>query len=728
MKIKTLLALLLSLCMFLPVLAQTLPAPPPVPPQKPADDKQKPADDQDDVVKITTNLVQVDAVVTKDGKVVTNLNADDFEIYEDGKKQTITSFAYISNVPGIVAQPVVPKREKGVNVSVPPPPAVNRDQPHRTIAFVVDDLGTSAESMGQVRKQLRKFVAEQLQPNDLVAIIRTGGEMGALQQFTNDKRVLNRAVEQLRWNMCNRVGISVFTPVGAGPGIGLCGRNSMTGTLGALRFIIDAMGYLPGRKSLVLMSDHLPREDQDEYLYGDDYPGRRGLIDAGSSGGLTPAGAETGNDGPSPFPADSINYASALHKIAEKAIRASVVIYSVDTQGLQYTGPTAADQFRGNARQITDQINRLMSTRSTMLWARREGGELIARQTGGFQVRNSNGFRLPEIVEDQSGYYLLGYRPSDETFNRKFHHIKAKVKRSGMSLRTRFGFFGVTEDESAKTRLEARDLTNLALISPFAAQDINVDISSFFASDKSGSAVVRSFVYLDAKDMTFNVVDGKQQASFELYGVLFGDNGSIAEQLKRGATVNLAPEDYEVAMRNGMQFTFDIPVKKPGAYQVRVATRDRTSNRIGSASEFVAVPNLRDKRLAVSGVILGTNSDPSGQALANPGARRFTPNSDVHFAYIIYNAANETGALRNLVMQAKLFRDGKEVFAGPEVPVKALADQTDLSRLLTSGSVRLAQNLEPGAYYLQVSVMEVGLKDKDKMVPVVQWADFEVEK
>ena len=417
MKIKALLALLLSLCMFLPALAQTLPAPPR--PQKPADNQQKPADDQDDIVKITTNLVQVDAVVTKDGKVVTNLNADDFEIYEDGKKQTITSFAYISNVPGaVVAQPPVAKREKGANL--PPPPAINRDQPHRTTAFVVDDLGISAESMGQVRKQLRKFVAEQLQPNDLVAIIRTGGEMGALQQFTNDKRVLTRAVDQLRWNMCNRVGFGVFTPIGSGSGVNLCGRNAMYGTLKSLRFIIDAMGFLPGRKSLVLMSDSMPREDQDEYFVDRNFFTGGGSGDSGSSGRLTPSGAGTGDDGPSPFPSDTINYASALQKIAEKAIRSSVVIYSVDTQGLQYTGPTAADQFRGNARQITAQINQTMSTRSNLLWARREGGELIAKQTGGYQVRNSNGFKLNEIVEDQSGYYLLGYRPSEETFNRKF--------------------------------------------------------------------------------------------------------------------------------------------------------------------------------------------------------------------------------------------------------------------------------------------------------------------
>src|SRR6185369_4123415 len=142
MKNKALLALLLSFCIFWPALAQTQtqnkPAAPPQPPQKPADD-------QDEVVKITTNLVQVDAVVTKDGKMVTNLTADDFEVYEDGKKQPITSFAFISNVPNTIPQPVTATKEKSGTIG-PPARPVNRDEPHRTIAFVVDDLGTSAES------------------------------------------------------------------------------------------------------------------------------------------------------------------------------------------------------------------------------------------------------------------------------------------------------------------------------------------------------------------------------------------------------------------------------------------------------------------------------------------------------------------------------------------------------------------------------------------------------
>lgn len=695
MKCKVFLALLLSFCVLLPVLAQTQPAAP-----------QKPVDDQDDVVKITTNLVQVDAVVTKDGKPVTNLTADDFEIYEDGKKQAITSFAYISNVPNTAT-----RRDKN-QPDGPPVAPVTPNEPHRTVAFVVDDLGMSAESVGQVRHQLKKFIAEQLHPNDLVAIIRTGGELGALQQFTNDKRLLSRAVERLRWNPCSRLGLSVFQPVGL-PAIfnnheGACGGQAYGSTGRALRFILDGMAELPGRKSMIVMSDDLPRETQDPTLTGDSVSD---MIGSGPAFGNTK------------------DWTGMLQRIAEKAIRSSVVIYSVDTAGLQYTGPTAADSLggsiRGNNRTISHSITDLMASRSRLLTTRREGGELIARQTGGFQIRNSNSYRLDEVLEDQNGYYLLGYRPTDETFNRRFHRIKAKVKRSGMTLRTRFGFFGVSEEEASQGKRSVRDTTNLALASPFAAQDINVDISSFFANDKTIGSVVRSFVYLEPKDMTFTLVNGRQQASLDLHGVIFGDNGTIVEQRTHGATLSLTTSDYEVALRYGLQLTFDMPVKRPGAYQVRIAARDRASSRIGSAGQFVAVPNLGNKQLAISGVVLGVGTDSARSELYNAGARRFAPNSDVYFAFMIYNGTNESGASRNLVMQTKLFRDGKSVYSGAEVPVKTATIPADPTRAFASGVVHLPPDLEPGSYYLQVAVTETGVK---KAQPVVQWVDFEVSK
>src|SRR5207237_6944917 len=119
----------------------------------------------------------------------------------------------------------------------------------------------------------------------------------------------------------------------------------------------------------------------------------------------------------------------AQHKtVTERASRSSVIIYALDTRGLAYTGITAADDFKGlsssvTARDITNRINSTLSARSMAMIAGREGSDLMARQTGGFMVRNSNDFGLKRIAEDQNGYYLIGYRPPDETFNRKFHHL-----------------------------------------------------------------------------------------------------------------------------------------------------------------------------------------------------------------------------------------------------------------------------------------------------------------
>lgn len=707
MRNKAFPALLLSFCVLLPALAQTKSAAP----QQP----QKPADDQEEVVKITTNLVQVDAVVTKDGKPVTDLSADDFEIYEDGKKQTITSFTYISNVPGT---PVIATKEKPGNVPIAPHP-INPNDPHRTIAFVVDDLGISAESMPQVRKQLRKFVNEQLQPNDLIAIIRTGGEMGALQQFTNDKRLLSRAADQLRWNMCNRVGITVFPSLDPYSPQSLCGRYSMLATLKALRFIVDSMNYLPGRKSIVFMSDSLPVEDQDDLLFP------RGMGQGGGSTGAVPSMAPRAAPG-GVEPSDSAfndprSYSAALQKVAEKAIRSSVVIYSVDTSGLQTIGISAAESWYGNGPQYA----KLLNDRSRLLWERREGSDLIARHTGGFQVRNSNDFDFHRIVQDQSGYYLLGYRPTEETFNRKFHHIKAKVKRSGMSLRTRLGFYGVSDEEASKTRLTTRDITNLALTSPFAAQDVEISLSSFFFNDKTYGSLVRSFVYIAASDLEFTTVEGRHQASVELHGVVFGDNGAIIEQLRRGLTISLPENEYTAAVKNGLGFNVDIPVKRNGAFQVRVAIRDRKTSKIGSAGEFITVPDLRNKRLAVSGIVLGGGSRGRSEqeALGNIVARRFDPNTELDFVYVIYNALQ----FAKPVMETKLFRDGKVVYSAPEVPVQTTGQQ-DPERVLVSGKVPLSSDLEPGFYYLQVVITDKDAKDKNKALPVMQWIDFEVVK
>ena len=704
------LALLLSFCTLLPALAQT-----------------NHTDDKDDIVKITTNLVQVDAVVTKDGKPVTGLTADDFEIYEDGHKQTITSFAYITNVgntavsanasTGNAARLKDSATDKAVNNPPPPPEPVQRDAARRTIAIVVDDLGISAESMGQIKTHLRKFVAEELQPNDLVAVIRTGGNVGALQQFTTDKRVLDRAVDQLRWNVCSRMGSSVIPRVES-VGDPTCYDDSPSLSLKALRFILEAMARLPGRKSMILLSDNLPIQREQR----------------GPGIGIVSDSSDKIRTGPKKEDAFGIiqvgedvkNYGSWLRRISETAIRSSVVIYSVDTQGLQYTGLSAADAVFGRVPETRPTLVGLLPARFRMLQENREGSLLLAKQTGGFQITNSNGLQLDRILEDQSGYYLLGYRPTEETFNRHFHQIKAKVKRSGMTLRTRYGFFGVSEEEATRGRLKVQDPMTLALISPFAEQNLEVEVNSFFASGNTEGSIVRSFLYLNPANLSFVPNNGRYETALEIHGALIGDNGTIANKVKHDIVLSLGENEYQQAMRDGLpdavRLRFDMPAKKPGSYQVRIAVRDRTSAKIGSAGQFIEVPDLNNKRAALSGIVLRSDSVATTPAtvMATPPGKRFLLNSSLEFAFFVYNPTPD------LVLQTKLFRDGKVVKANADTPV-GVANKDNLGRSLVTNVMRLTPDLEPGNYYLQVVLIDKAAKDK-RSAAVSQWADFEVVK
>src|ERR1035438_1937414 len=224
----------------------------------------------DNVIRITVNLVQVDAVVmdSKD-KPVTDLRKEDFVVLQDGKSQVITNFSFISTKEGVVRTaaakpaPVV----KGAKAPSPPPPIATRPkQIRRTVALVVDDLGLSFESIARVRQSLKKYVDSEMQPDDLVAVIRTGAGMGSLQQFTNNKQLLYAAIDHVKYNAMGRVGISSFAPLQAvNPDTDIDTSNFdneraqifSAGTLGAIQYVVEGLRELPGRKSVVLFSENL---------------------------------------------------------------------------------------------------------------------------------------------------------------------------------------------------------------------------------------------------------------------------------------------------------------------------------------------------------------------------------------------------------------------------------------------------------------------------------------
>jgi len=695
--------------------------------------------EDNDVVKISTTLIQVDVTVTdKNGKIITDLKPEDFEIFENNDKQEITNFSFVTAGADASQTQIIPQTKEKNSVPLPPVP-LRPEQVRRTIALVVDDLGLSFESVYQVRRALRKFVDEQMQPNDLVAIIRTGGGAGALQQFTTDKRQLYAAIEAVKWNSLGRGGISAFAPLEATPQelSRAAGDTSVSdedleeeqgrlrdfnnfredifsvGTLGAINFIVKGMNELPGRKSIMLFSDGFA-------ICSPDTPDRCARI------------------------LDSVK------QLTDLSNRAAVSIYTFDARGLLVTGLTAADNASGVS---AERLQNLNSSRSNEIFNKQEGLAYLAEETGGRSFFNSNSINngLDKALEDQKGYYLIGYQPDTDTFDakiRRFNKLQIKVNRKGANVRYRSGFFGVTDEQIKKptNRTPAQQIFT-ALTSPFAASGIGLRLNTLFGNDKQNGSFVRSLLHVNARDLKFtDEPGGGKKAVFDVLAISFGENGTPIDQIFKTYTMNAKADVYQKLINEGFVYYFTLPVKKPGAYQYRIAIRDSASGTVGSASQFIEVPNLKKNYLTVSGIILENltvaewkklaetssaklnvpenNSPISTDPMNDTSLRRFKRGTVLRYGYEIYNAKLDAAQKPNLSAQVKIFRDGKPFFEGKNMPLELLA-QTDLQRLKAAGAVSLGDGMDAGDYVLQIVVRDTLAKQKRQVA--TQFVQFEIQ-
>lgn len=706
------------------------PSPPPPVPQ-PAAQRA----DEVDVVRITTNLVQVDATITdKNGKPVTDLKPEEVEIFEDGRKQKITHLSFNLAETPVAERPAKPAL---VEKSAPliPPSRVKPEDIRRTIALVVDDLGLSFESIHFVRRALKKFVDEQMQPGDLVAIIRSSGGMGALQQFTTDKRQLYAAIERVKWNGLGRGGVSAFAPIqpptpgpsGAEVDAKIEEQNQFredifaVGTLGAVSYVIKGLRELPGRKSILLISDGFR-------IYNLEDPNQNYLA------------LET------------------LRRLIDEAGRASVVIYTMNATGLQTLGLTAADNLLsadGTAARNMEAVEKQLTNRRNDAFESQAGLDYLANKTGGIAIRNTNDLSrgIRRVLEDQSTFYLIGYRPDIATFDpktgrRTFHKLSLKVTRPGrFNVRMRNGFYGVTDAERSAPRTLGQQMMS-ALSSPFGATGVRLQLTSLFANDAKAGSYVRSVLHIDARDLTFtDDPDHMHKCVFDVATITFGDNGTIVDQpLGRTFTLQLPDDLYKRALRDGLVYYVTVPLKKSGAYQLRLSFRDSATGRIGSASQFIEVPDLKKNRLALSSLVLrgtnpnaakgGSNADTAaqttdegldrGNAEASPAVRHFRTGMVINYGFHIYNArVDKTTNAPRLTSQILMFRDGKVVFTGRVVPLD-VKGQPDLKRLLAAGALLLGADLPPGEYALEVVVSDALADEKHRTA--TQWMDFEIVK
>jgi hypothetical protein len=270
------------------------------------------------------------------------------------------------------------------------------------------------------------------------------------------------------------------------------------------------------------------------------------------------------------------------------------------------------------------------------------------------------------------------------------------------------------------------------LTSPFDSGEISLNLYPVFQNDAQNGDIIQALVYIDTRQLQFTKTDEKWKANFDLVAMTFGDNGVPVDRLSKNFTIEIGDPVYQNMLEKGFVYTLSVPIKTPGAYQFRIALRDTVSDKVGSASRFIEVPNLK-KNLALSNIILdnftseewlkvkagGNRENSEKSAWLDTTNRQFKRGTILMYDYVIYAPKPN----QPLEISARLIKDGKVIYE--EQPAAVRADgQTDLQRLAMHGALSLGKDLEIGTYILQVIIFDRSNAGKPRIA--TQFVELEI--
>ena len=436
----------------------------------------------------------------------------------------------------------------------------------------------------------------------------------------------------------------------------------------------------------------------------------------------------------------------SLRRIVDESVRAGVVLYAIDTRGLSslvalasdHVSPAgAADDPAASPRMGTapdpaqnggDWVRQATQPRRDEYADKQWGALFVSSETGGFMITESNRIDagLSRIMQDQRGYYLLGFQPPsdamelDKMGHQVFHSLKIQVLRPGLKVRSHSGFFGAADEEVRQAASPELQLMN-SLDSPFQESDISLDVETSYLSEKN-DYFLRATLYIDGRDVVFAGPPIHRTGVLHVVLRAFDATGGTLEggidQMRR---IDLNEDGYERARKYGLIYTTLLPVKKPGPYQVRAACRDEASGHIGTGGDFVSIPKPKSKGVRLGGIIfphaLGTDDHvvPSARPIAYP------PGQNVRFVVQIIPKGVPLNP-EAWALQTRLFRDGVEVWKSEPAPIEPNEKKAPL--FLARGSLTIPNTIEPGKYLVRVDLSD---KSAPESVLAWQWGRLTVE-
>ncbi|HEY6401789.1 MAG TPA: VWA domain-containing protein [Blastocatellia bacterium] len=706
------------------------------------------------LLRIETELVQIDVVVTdKQGKLARDLKRVDFELFDDGKKQEITHFAI-----GTAAQPAkwLTVEKKKPDEKSPADSTPVEIRAGRYIVIAVDDFHLAPENLMIAKRTLQRFIDNQMIADDQMAIATTSGNIGMFQQFTNERDVLARAVNRLNAQQRTVTSTSDIPRIseyqaelidtgdqealelavqeilrleGApmaqfGQGGGRGGSNGAASDIGASSRERAIMQAQTRARTIVAQNAHYTRATLSnlESVIRNlrNLTGRKILV-------LLSDGFYLGGN--------SSSQIYDMRRIIDAATRAGVVIYSIDARGLIAVPPggSASDPSSAGDMMLPGARARV---ETSAINAKLNGLNALAHDTGGTLFKNSNdlGLGLQRVLDANETYYVLAYEPAATYRDGRFHKIEVRIAgRPDLIVQTRKGYLA-SSDKTGKTgdlaekssdkgkdrspekiaqreKIEKEKEMREGLGSLFPLRGIPVEMAVDFLDLSKGNSGALINLHVDASQLDLRRVNETHQGAFDMVMAVFDEKGKAAASFSERVNLNIKPERLELALKNGISYR-RLMALKPGFYQARVAVREEGSGRIGSASKWVEVPDIGNKQLTLSGVLLSAASgdqkdlQPANSAYTaqqSSAIRRFKKGGAIEFMTFAYNAKVEKNTA-DLVIQSQVFSGSKLVYASP-IAKMAIPESADLQRIPYAARIML-EDFNPGTFELRVVVID----------------------
>jgi VWFA-related protein len=555
--------------------------------------------------KLTVSVaeVAVDVVVRdKQGRPVKGLTAADFEVSEEGVLQQITSSRMVTVEP----QPASSGTATGASASAGA--MGTREAPRVTaVAFVFDRL--TPEVRVRARDAALSYIGENLKLDSLAAVYVTGLSLEVLQPLTRDAQLVKAAIERaggeasatyksdaatirgLRDQLS--VVISTPTPAQAAPE-NPQGRTLLESqlrllesfealqqeqmglaTINGLHAAIDSMQGIPGRKAVIFFSE----------------------------GMALPQSVE-------PILRSVIGSASSSH----------VSVYAIDAAGLRIESAQAAvskdiqsrstarmAQIAANAESTTGPMTKELERNETVLRSDpRAGLGALANQTGGFLIADTNDLNagIKKIDEDIRTYYMLTYSPKDQTVDGRFRRIEVKVKRSGLSVQSRRGYYAVNGAFSSPV-MEFETPALAIAASGRRPDDLKVRSSaiSFPESARPGFVTLLAEFPMQGIVLQGDENTKKFSGDFSVVVLVKSESRQVVTKVSHRYSPTGPLTDLEAARKGDVLFYRELDLD-PGRYQVQTVVYDALGKKAGARENQLEVPAFGEKDVRVSNIVL----------------------------------------------------------------------------------------------------------------------------